>query len=213
MQVLENLWLQTKCISDLTTHSCWQGVFLPSTFSFMVWECTEWVFHCWWAKLLMVRSFSSPLKCTVNGLKQRGWFLRQCLNLEATQQPSFLCFKILCVSLSLPFCLVCSGCSLLSKPSFIKSQPCTWLSVQSSKPLNCSRLCLVLLLPVHRVSTKGDGRALSRKRKCYSGMSVGDCSSVGVLPVLFLQYLSQGSSCQTASTVSKTPAIKPMKSY
>lgn len=41
----------------------------------------------------MVRSYSSPLKCTVNGLEQRGWFLRQCLNLEATQQPSFLCCK------------------------------------------------------------------------------------------------------------------------
>lgn len=31
-----NLWSQIKCISHLTTHSCWQGVFLPSTFSFVV---------------------------------------------------------------------------------------------------------------------------------------------------------------------------------
>lgn len=87
-----NLRSQTESISDLTTHSSWQGFFLPSTFSFMVQECTEWAFQCWSAKFLMVRSYCSPLKCTGNGLKQRDWFLRQCLNLEAAQQSSFLCW-------------------------------------------------------------------------------------------------------------------------
>lgn len=117
--------------------------FLPSTFSFMVQECAEWAFHCWSAKLLMVRSYSSPLKYTVNGLKQR-------LISQAAFKPwgytavfLSLLLKILCISLFLPFCLVCSDCSLLSKPSFIKSQPCTWLSGQSSKHLSCNGLCLV----------------------------------------------------------------------
>lgn len=107
-----------------------------------------------------------------------------------------LLLKILCISLFLPVCLVCSDCSLPVK-AFLYQIPALKVSEQSSKFLNCRGLCLPLLLPVQRVSTKSNGIVSSGERKCYSGVSVGGCTSVGVLHVWFLQYLSQVSSCQT----------------
>lgn len=112
--------------------------------------------------------------------------------------PSLLLEDLL-FSLFLPLCLLCSDCSFLSQPFFIKSQPCTWLLVQPPKHLSHRGLCLVLVLavPVKKVSAKRDGRGLAGKLKCCSGISVGDCISVGMLHVSFLQFLSQIPSCQT----------------
>jgi len=124
-------------------------------------------------------------------------FSGPCLNLGATQQSSLL-LKISCFLFSSPFVssvqivLCCHSLPLLNPspaPGY-QSRP------QSTA---VSGLCLVLALPVpvKRVSARRDGRGSAGKWKRSAGRSVGDCISVGVLHVLFLQYLSQIPGCQT----------------
>lgn len=154
--------------------------------------CRMGFFHCWLAKLLIFRCYSSPLTY-VSSFKQRTWFLR-------------VLFKPWGYTAFFPSLLLESFCFLFSSP-FVSS---VQIVLSCSLPLlnpnpvpgyqpkvpQPSGLCLVLVLPVP-VSSKKDGRGSAGKWKYCSGMSVGEHISVGMLHVLFFKYLSQISSCQT----------------
>lgn len=102
------------------------------------------------------------------------------------------------MNFSFPTLLSCLFRLFFAVKAFLYQIPALYLVIRPV--LKASQLqwsVLGPLLPVQRVSTKRDRRVSPGKRKCYSTMSVGDCTSVGVLHVLFLQSLSQVSTCQT----------------
>lgn len=177
-----HLLAQTDYISNLTADYSFFLLFLfPLSLSFMVRGCAAP--HCWWAKLLMVRSYSSAPNHVLSGLNKEHHFSGCYLNPGATQQRSLCCYRISPFSLFLPLCLFCSECSLPSQPPVCQQLPIG----QSPQYFGYSSLCLILLCPC-------------KEGFCWemeTQMGVGERIPVGVLHVLFLKYLSQIASWQT----------------
>lgn len=180
----------------------------------MVQQCAEWAFFlCWLAKLSMFRCYSRPLT-PVSSFRQRARFLRAVFKPWGYTAffPSLL-LKSFCFLFSSPFLSsvqIVLSCLPLLNPSLVPGYS------PMPKAPQPSGLCLVPVLPVlvTRVSGKRGGRGSAGKWKCCSGMSVGEHISVGVLHVLFFQYLSQIPSCQTVlQQLVCFTAVKSVKSY
>lgn len=126
------------------------------------------------------------------GLSEETDFSGRWLNLRAKQQTSLLCWRRSSI-LSFPPLWHPLIRLFFIVTAFLYKIPALYLVISpfpKAPPSQCSVSGPCVASAVKRVSVKRDGRGSAGEWKCRSGMSVGDCISVGVLHVLFLQNLS-----------------------